>query len=136
MKIIETNVNDINNSVDELKLNLVNRIIEKINPLFNIEYIKKVKEIKMIEEEISTKKILIKDEKIELTKISEQLEKKKREQLLINRIGKLISAGLVQESMKKEMTNLLTSFDSMDKEKINTYLSETMQIISQRFAKT
>jgi len=135
MNIIETSINDIPIN-DKSKENLADKIIEQLQPLFNKEYISVIKEIKKIKIDTSLKQKQIKVEKEELEKISKSLEKKKKENVLLNRIGKLVYSGLIQDSMKRELVILLKTFDSMDETKINNYLNETMQIISRKFAKS
>ena len=62
--------------------------------------------------------------------------KKSKESELLNKMGKLIQTGLIQDSMKTEMSVLLKSFDNISEEKITSYLNETIKLVSQKFAKT
>jgi hypothetical protein len=136
MNIIETNINDIPNDLNQVKLDLANSVIQQIQPLFDKEYINKIKEVKRLKNNIDLKKEQVNNEKVELEKLIQTLDKKKKEQLLLERVGKLVGSGLIQESMKKELVILLKSFDGMDSERINSYLNESMTIISKKFAKT
>lgn len=135
MNIIETEINDIPSNLVENKKKLVNNIINHIQPLFDKEYIKNIREVKKINESIKIKKEQVKQEKEELEKIRLLLDKKTKEQTLLGRINKLVISGLIQESMKNELIILIKNFEGMDSERINSYLNETMKILSQRFAK-
>ena len=136
MNIIKTNINDIPNNLPKIKENLLNNIISYVQPLFDKEYINVIKEVKKLKNDIEVKKEQVQKEKSELEILVESINKKKKEQLLLDRIGKLVGGQLLQESMKKELIVLLKSFDGMKIEKINSYLNETMTIISKRFAKS
>ena len=54
---------------------------------------------------------------------------------MIYKLSKLIYSGLIQETMKFELITILNSFDTLDDKKITEYLTETMRIISRKFAK-
>lgn len=137
MKIIETNIIDIdkNCSLDKLKNNLLNKIIEKINPLINKQYIKKIKEIKKIMDSINDKKNIISNRKLDIKNIYTELEKKKGEKILLSKLNRLVLSNLIQDSKKQEAIDLINNFDTLDKNKIKDFLSQTLQIISQKFAK-
>jgi len=136
MKIIESNINDIPNDLKEVKSDLINNVIEYIQPLFSTEYIQKLKEIKKLRKNIELKKEQIKQERQELEKIKNLLDKKIKKHTLLEKINKLIMSGLVHNSMKKELIVLLKTFEEMGYERIHSYLNEVMKIINQKFAKT
>jgi len=136
MRIIETNINDIPNvSSDEVKVKLANEVIDYIQPIFNKDYNKKINEIKTLKKSLIDKKEKISKEKIELEGLLQILSRKDKERQLLNKMGKLIQTGLIQESMKTEMSIMLKSFENMKEEKITSYLNETIRILSQKFAK-
>jgi len=137
MRIIETEIDDIQTkNIDELKMNLANDVINYIQPIFNKDYKEKIKKIKQLKQNISIKKEKIKQEKIELERIVKSFSKKNKEKELLNKMGKLIQTGLIQDSMKKEMTILLKSFENLPEDKITSYLNEAIVILSQKFAKS
>jgi len=128
MRIIETD--------NESKIELANEIINYINPIFSQDYNKKIREIKDLKKSLSEKKEKIKNNKIELENLLKIFSKKDKESQLIRKMGKLIQTGLIQESMKNEMSVMLKSFENMEEEKITSYLNEVMRLVSQKFAKT
>jgi len=137
MRIIETDINDFHlTNLNESKIELANEIINYINPIFSQDYNKKIREIKDLKKSLSEKKEKIKNNKIELENLLKIFSKKDKESQLIRKMGKLIQTGLIQESMKNEMSVMLKSFENMEEEKITSYLNEVMRIVSQKFAKT
>ncbi len=137
MRIIETDINDFPSvNLNESKIELANEIINYINPIFSQDYNKKIREIKDLKKSLSEKKEKIKNNKIELENLLKIFSKKDKESQLIRKMGKLIQTGLIQESMKNEMSVMLKSFENMEEEKITSYLNEVMRLVSQKFAKT
>jgi GTPase involved in cell partitioning and DNA repair len=137
MRIIETNINDFPSmNLNESKIELANEIINFVNPIFSNDYNKKIREIKELKKSLSDKKEKIKNNKIELENLLKIFSKKDKESQLIRKMGKLIQTGLIQESMKNEMSVMLKSFENMEEEKITSYLNEVMRLVSQKFAKT
>lgn len=137
MRIVETEVNDIQKvNFNKAKENLADSIISYVHPLFSNEYKEKVKEIKELKKIYITKKEEIKLEKNELSTLLSQFTKKNKEQELLIKMGKLLQTGLVQETMKKDMIDLLNTFDSTSEDKITEYLNETIKLISQKFARS
>ena len=137
MKVIELEINDIEENEDTNidKLNLANDIISNISPLFNKEYLNKLRKFKKLKSMVEEKKIRIQNEKLELETILNEFNKKEKQRRLIYKLSKLIYSGLIQETMKFELITILNSFDTLDDKKITEYLTETMRIISRKFAK-
>jgi len=137
MRIIETEINDIPEvSNIESKLNLSNKIIEYVQPIFDLRYSQLVKEIKNLKENVENKRVKINKEKIELENLVKDFSKKDKESQLLHKIGLLIQTGLIQENMKNEMSVMLQSFEHMSEDKITNYLNEAIRILGQKFAKT
>jgi hypothetical protein len=136
MKIIETDINDITNDINKSKLNISNEMLGYTQLIFNEDYNKEIEEINKLKSSISEKKLKIKEDKIELENLFIEYRKKNKENSFLNKIGKLVFTGLIQESMKMEMIVLLKSFNTMSEERINNYLNETIRLLSQKFAKT
>jgi len=137
LRIIETDINDFPNmNLNESKIELADEIINFVNPIFSNDYNKKIREIKELKKSLSEKKEKIKNNKIELENLLKIFSKKDKESQLIRKMGKLIQTGLIQESMKNEMSVMLKSFENMEEEKIVSYLNEVMRIVSQKFAKS
>ena len=137
MRTVETEISDIPiMNINQSKLMLSDSIIDFIQPIFSKEYKQKIKEVKDLKKFYSDKKEKINQEKIELTEILKIFSKKSKEKELLGKMGKLIQTGLVQESMKNEMSILLNSFEKISEEKITSYLNEAIKLISQKFAKS
>lgn len=137
MRIIETDINDIQEiDLNKSKLNLADEVISYVQPIFSKDYNEKIREIKEFKKRILEKKDTIKIEKNELEDLLKVFSKKSKESELLNKMGKLIQTGLIQDSMKTEMSVLLKSFDNISEEKITSYLNETIKLVSQKFAKT
>lgn len=138
MKIIETEFNDFKNKEDitTSKNKLAVDVIHYVQLIFSKEYNDKLKEIKEIKRVSSEKKEMISKSKNELESLLKVFSKKNKESQLLRKMGKLVQAGLIQESMKTEMSNILNSFDSLSEEKISSYLTETIRLLSQKFAKS
>ena len=137
MRIVETNINDIPIlNINESKLNLAENVIDYIQPIFSKEYKQKIEEVKQLKKSYLDKKEKINQEKIELTNLLSTFSKKNKEKELLGKMGKLIHTGLIQESMKNEMSILLKTFEKISEEKIISYLNETIKILGQRFAKS
>lgn len=136
MKVIETEINDFQHeSLKESKISMANDIVSFIQPMFDINCSKKISEIKSLKKDIDNKKEKIKNEKDSLELLLKSYNKKDKERQLLEKIGKLIQYGLVQESMKPEMAKLLKSFENIPEEKIVSYLNDTIRILSQKHAK-
>ena len=137
MRIVETDINDIPIlNVNESKLNLAENVINYIQPIFSKEYKQKIQEVKTLKKSYIDKKEKITQEKIELTDLLKTFSKKSKEKELLGKMGKLIQTGLIQESMKNEMSVLLNSFEKLSEEKIISYLNETIRVLGQKFAKS
>ena len=137
MRIVETDINDIPIlNVNESKLNLAENVINYIQPIFSKEYKQKIQVVKTLKKSYIDKKEKITQEKIELTDLLKTFSKKSKEKELLGKVGKLIQTGLIQESMKNEMSVLLNSFEKLSEEKIISYLNETIRVLGQKFAKS
>ena len=137
MRILETEINDIQiENIDNEKTKLAEDIIDYVQPLFSKDYKDKLIEIKTLKKSFLDKKERIKQEKVELEDLFKTFTKKDKERELLVKMGKLIQTGLIQQSMKNEMSVLLNSFEKLPEEKITSYLNETIVLLSQKFAKT
>ena len=92
-------------------------------------------ETKELKEVLKIKKSQVHQSKEELEKLIERYNKHKKTMKLLNRISKLVSSGLLHDSsLKHETIILLKVADKLSQEKLDYHLSETMKIISKRFA--
>ena len=136
MKIIETDVVDVVvENIDKSKIVLAEKIIKNVYPLFDEVYNSKIEETKELKDILKIKKSQVFQSKTELEKLMEIYDRHKKTMKLLNRISKLVSSGLLHDSsLKHETIILLKVADKLSIEKLDYHLSETMKIISKRFA--
>lgn len=135
MRIIETNINDIEKDISKAKNSIADNVISFIQPLFDNEYKAKLRELQAIKISNERKKEKIKQEKNLLEVMLKDYSKKDKERQLLLKMGKLIQNNLIQEAMKGEMSIMLKSFENFSEEKIVSYLNDVIRILSQKFAK-
>ena len=135
MNIIETTIPDIDiKNIDQSKVNLAEKIIHNINPLFDdlqqsklIEYKAKLTEFKRI-------KKIVNNNKTEIETLFEHYKRKQKVKKLLERIDKLVSLGIVNEGQTKHETIILLKvIDKLPNNKLNFHLKEAMNMISKRF---
>lgn len=137
MKIIDTNIPDITNeNLNEAKINLADRIIENVFPLFDELYSKKLSNLKDKKNHSIEVIKRIQKEKEELKQIHFEFEKKKKIKKLLERISQLVSLGLTNEgTMKRETIMLLKIIEHFTCDQLDFHFSQTMRILNKRFAK-
>lgn len=135
MNIIETAIPDITKTnISLAKLNLANKIIQNINPLFDdiqrekkIEFNNKVGAYKKLKENVGSSKT-------EIEKMFVSYKRKQKIKKLLERIDKLVSLGVINEGKSKQETViLLKMIDKLPEEKLNFHLKDTMNTITKRF---
>ena len=137
MNITETAYPDIvPGNIEQSKVELSNKIIENVYPLFDEVHINKVSENKDLKKELEDKKSQVKEEKEELEGMIKDYNKKKKVKKLLNRLSKLITSGLVYDNnLKMETIVLLKIINKLSEEKLNEQLSNAMKTISKRFSR-
>jgi hypothetical protein len=137
MNITETAYPDIvPGNIEQSKVELSNKIIENVYPLFDEVHINKVSENKDLKKELEDKKSQVKEEKEELEGMMKDYNKKKKVKKLLNRLSKLITSGLVYDNnLKMETIVLLKIINKLSEEKLNEQLSNAMKTISKRFSR-
>ena len=138
MNIIETKIPDIDvTDIDQSKLNLAEKIIHNINPLFDDLQQVKVDEFKINVNKFNQLKTKVISNKNEIENMFENYKRKQKVKKLLERIDKLVSLGIVNEGQSKQETIvLLKIIDKLDINKLNFHLKETMNTISKRFPTT
>ncbi len=132
MKIIDTKIPDINtDSLDEQKINLMNKIIEEIYPLVENSNISKQNKIKILNEEIKRNKKLIKNSKSLLTELFNKYVKKKKVNQLYECLNKLILCNNITD--KHETIILLRVVETLSTEKLDYHLNETIKLVNKYF---
>lgn len=137
MKITVTNIPDINiEKLDAAKVELANRVVRKFYPIVDKVYNDKQLKTKKLESLIQKNKVKISKEKNESEKLLQAYKRKSKIKTILERISKLVSFGLINEtSGKKEMILVLKNIDNLSDEKLNLYLNETLKILDKRFTK-
>lgn len=137
MIITETNIpNILPDNIDTAKTVLANNIITNVYPLFNEVYNTRVEEIEELKKELKRKKELVQKHKVSLEQMILDYKKKKKITKLLDRIEKLVSAGLVYDgTLKHETVILLKIATKLPEEKIDYHLKDTLRTISKRFSR-
>jgi len=135
MNIIETDIPDIDiKNLDQSKVNLAEKIIKNINPLFDDLNNEKIKEFQIKVNEYKRLQKNVLSNKTEIETLFEHYKRKQKVKKLLERIDKLVSLGIVNEGqLKQDTIVLLKIIDKMPIDKLNFHLKETMNIISKRF---
>jgi hypothetical protein len=135
MNIIETKIPDIDvRDIDQSKVNLAEKIIHNINPLFDDLHQAKLDQYKVNVNEFKQLKVKVVSNKNEIESLFEQYKRKQKIKKLLERIDKLVSLGMVNEGQSKQETIvLLKIIDKLDTNKLNYHLKETMNTITKRF---
>ena len=137
LKIELVNIQDITpQNTNSIKLELADKIINKINPLFNeiytnkqSEYKKILKQKKNITNEVDTKKQ-------SLVSLVKEYDRKQKVKKLLERIDKIVNVGIGHSlNLKKDISFLIKVVDSLSEKKLDHYLEETMKIITKRLGK-
>jgi len=135
MNIIETKIPDIDvKDIDQSKVNLAEKIIHNINPLFDDLQQVKIDEFNLNINKFKQLKTKVISNKNEIENLFEHYKRKQKVKKLLERIDKLVSLGIVNEGQSKQETIvLLKIIDKLDINKLNFHLKETMNTISKRF---
>ena len=136
MKIIDTGVHDINTeNIDKSKVDLSDKIIENIFPLLEDIKSSKIENLETLKFELIRKTKKIKEEKNELENMIIKYRKQKKVKKLLERISKIVNAGLANSgSYRHETVILLKVIDTLSEDQLNYHLSETLKTINKRFS--
>ena len=137
MNIVETNIPDITvGNIDEAKLVLSNRIIESVYPLLDEVYNDQLSELEGLGTKLKDKRKEVQESKTNLEKLISEYNRKKKVRKLVDRISKLVSAGLVYDgSLKNETIILLKVVEKLPENKLDEHLSRMVKLISKRFSR-
>jgi hypothetical protein len=136
MNIIETNIPDTTkHNISEQKEIIADSIIKNVYPLFDEVYQAKIDQVVQLKNKIKTGKANMQTQKETMQQLMYQYKKEKKISKLLERIEKLVQAGLTYDgSMKHEIVILLKIVDKLPEDKLDMQLSKTMQILTKRFA--
>lgn len=137
MKIEETPIpNVLEENIDDSKLILANNIIENVYPLFDEVYSSRIEEIDNVKKDLDLKKQQVRVQKEELEKLMNEYKRKKKVAKLLDRLEKMITAGLIYDgAIKHETIVLLKVANNLQDDKIDYHLRSTLQTLSKRFSR-
>jgi len=134
MKITQTNVPDINRNIDQAKVDLGNRVIENISPLLDEYYVSKRESLIESRNSLKEKRALVLEKKHQLEELIKQLEKKKKVKLILDKVSRLVTAGLgYDSSFKNETIILLKVLDNLPEQKLDFHLKDISTTLRKRF---
>ncbi len=135
MNIIETNIPNINSeNINQSKLNLSNKIIQRIHPLFDDVISDKLSKINIYKKELEEKHKQVLKNKNLIENLVNSINRKKKIKKLLERLNKLTRSGIIMEgSMKNETIILLKVIDTLTDDKLTYHLNETLRMVSKRF---
>jgi len=136
MNITETRIPDVTkHNISNNKENIADNIIQNVYPLFDEIYNAKMEQVIQLRNKIKTGRAKILDEKETMQQLMIAYKKEKKVTKVLERIEKLVQAGLTHDgTMKNETVILLKIIDKLPEEKLNLQLSKTMQILNKRFS--
>ena len=132
MNIISTNIPDFDESINQNKLDLADKILDGLIPLMNMKYQEKLKKVKGLKESTTDKKKQVNLKKTELESLMKEYTKKKKVKTLLERIMKLMGSGLLIGEFKKEMIVVLKAIEDLDESKLDYYLAETIRVFNKK----
>ena len=132
MNIISTNIPDFDESINQNKLDLADKILDGLIPLMNMKYQEKLKKVKGLKESTTDKKKQVNLKKTELESLMKEYTKKKKVKTLLERIMKLMGSGLLIGEFKKEMIVVLKAIEDLDESKLDYYLAETFRVFNKK----
>jgi len=137
MNIIETTIPDVTiENIQENKVLIADNIIKNVYPLFDEVYQAKLEKVIKLRNKVKDGKLKMKEEKNTMEKLIHTYKKEKQIAKILERINKLISAGLTYDpSLKHETVILLKIIDKLPKEKLEQQFSKVSQLLSKRFAR-
>lgn len=136
MNIIETNIPDVTKeNISIHKESIANNIIENVYPLFDEVYQAKKNQVMKLRNRIKSGKGIMKTEKETMQQLMLSYKKEKMISKVLERIEKLVNAGLTHDgTTKHETVILLKIIDKLPSDKLQLQLSKTMEILNKRFA--
>ena len=137
MNIIETNIPDVSpENIKNNKTLIADNIIKNVYPLFDEVYQAKLERLISLRNKVKSGKLQMKTEKNTMEKLIDSYKKEKQIGKILERVNKLISAGLTYDpSLKHETVILIKILDKLPREKLDQQFSKVSQLISKRFGR-
>ena len=134
MKITLTNIPDISKNVDQAKADLGNRVIENISPLLDEYYVAKRESLFDTRNTLKSIRKDVLEKKGQLEELIKQLEKKKKVKAILEKVSRLVTAGLgYDSSFRNETIVLLKVLDNLPEQKLDFHLKDVTATLSKRF---
>jgi hypothetical protein len=137
MNVVLTKIPDITReNISYNKEIIADSIIENVYPLFDEVYQAKIGRVTFLKNKIKTKREQMGNEKETMQKLMSAYKREKKVSKLLERIEKLVQAGLTYDgTMKHEIVILLKIIDKLPSDKLDQQLNKTMQTLNKRFAR-
>jgi predicted ribonuclease YlaK len=137
MNIIETSIPDVTiENLNQNKVVIADNIIKNVYPLFDEVYQAKLERVIELRNDVKGGKMKMKTEKDTMEKLMNSYKKEKQITKILERVKKLISAGLTYDpSLKHETVILLKILDKLPREKLDQQFSKVSQLLSKRFSR-
>lgn len=137
MNIIETSIPDVTiENLNQNKILIADNIIKNVYPLFDEVYQAKLERVIELRSNVKGGKMKMKTEKDTMEKLMNSYQKEKQITKILERVKKLISAGLTYDpSLKHETVILLKILDKLPREKLDQQFSKVSQLLSKRFSR-
>lgn len=137
MNIIETSIPDVTiENLNQNKILIADNIIKNVYPLFDEVYQAKLERVIELRNDVKGGKLKMKSEKDTMEKLIYAYKKEKQISKILERIKKLISAGLTYDpSLKHETVILLKILDKLPREKLDQQFSKVSQLLTKRFSR-
>ena len=136
MNIVETTIPDVTkHNISKNKEVIADSIIKNVYPLFDEVYKAKLEQVIHLRNKIKTGRSKIRSEKETMQQLVVSYNKEKMISKILERVEKLVQAGLTHDStMKHETVILLKIIDKLPQDKLQQQLAKTMQILNKRFS--
>ena len=135
MNITMTSIPDVSQHLDSAKTDLGNLIVKGISPVLDEVYISKISETKTLKVKYKKLRSQVNDMKVKLKNQLQELENKKKVKKILDKVSRLISAGLGYDSkFRNEIIVLLKVIDNLPDEKLDFHLNDISTLINKRFS--
>ena len=135
MNIIMTSIPDVSQYLDSAKTDLGNLIVKGISPVLDEVYISKISETKNVKIKYKKLRSQVNEMKHKMKSQLQELENKKKVKKILDKVSRLISAGLGYDSkFRNEIIVLLKVIDNLSDEKLDFHLNDISTLINKRFS--
>lgn len=133
MNIIETEIFDIGeDNIDTTKINLADKIINNVGPLFDEVFKEKVQKLEQAKLLLESKRKQVLDSKDKMEFLFSEQKRKQKVKKLLDRLRQLVNHGLIEGTSKSETIVLLKIIDKLPDDKLDFHLRETMKMITKK----